>query len=205
MFWYIVLIVLILFYLASSYNRMQKLAQIVRANSSNIIITVQRKVDLINKLTEIVGNYAKREDLVLIKVSDNLREMSAQSKAAIGNIHSMAQTYPEMVSNKQYLSLMDNLKEVEISLQGKREAYNGAVNNYNGTVKSIPQVFFAGPLGFKEAPYYDVDNMQEMKEFTTDDGEILKQLIKDGSTKAIDYAGKATSEIKKNIDEISKK
>ena len=204
MFWYIVLFLVICFYFISSYNSLQRFAQEIKAGNSNIIAVEQRRVDMINKLIETVKVYSQHEKLVYLKVSDNFKDMAMKSNAAMANVQNLAQAFPQIKADSEYNNLMNSIQGVEKELQVKREAYNTAAKTYNGNIKCIPVVFYAKALGFTEAPYYDVDNKTEIKAFETDDGEMLKDLLKKGGEKAGNLAIKAKNEINKNINEFQK-
>jgi LemA protein len=90
--------------------------------------------------------------------------------------------------------------------------YNSTAGSYNSMRLQIPTVFFANAMGFKEAPYFDFDNLQAIKDFKTDDGEMLKNVIsgvtskaKDATKKGIDMFQSIRKESQKadSIDDIT--
>ncbi|OAQ21086.1 LemA family protein [Thermosulfurimonas dismutans] len=103
--------------------------------------------------------------------------------------------------------LMKQLENVENDLQKKREEYNAVAREYNTTRNSIPTVFIAHTLGFKEAPYFsiEIDAVEALKEFRTDDGEMLKALIKTTSSKVLEAAEKASAKVEKALESVSQR
>jgi len=182
----IVLLVLVL-WAARIYNSLQKLAQNVRESSSNVQVAISKKLSLINQLIEVVKNYQTGEQLVQLKVSqdNSTAAMSSsyqQSGAVMNAIQGMAQRFPDLKANEQYHRLVNNIESGEAEIGKTRNHYNGKVKGYNSERLSIPNVFIARALGFGEAPYLQFDQSgatdpNSLKEFKTDDGERLQQLL----------------------------
>ncbi len=167
----IVFILLILVgFFVFSYNRLQKSAQNVKKWQSNILALLQKYADCINKLQEIVGNYAAHEKLVHLTVSNNLTEMVKTTNNAMINIQALAQSYPALQANQNFQSLMWEVSNIQTQLQQCRFTYNEAVSVYNGLISTIPEVLYAKSLNFNEAPYYNPEQEAELQTFTTDDG-----------------------------------
>jgi len=185
-FIFIVLIVLVL-WAARIYNSLQKLAQNVRESSSNVQVAISKKLSLINQLIEVVKNYQTGEQLVQLKVSqdNSTAAMSSsyqQSGTVMNAIQGLAQRFPDLKANEQYHRLVNNIESCEAEIGKTRNHYNGMVKGYNSERLSIPTVFIARALGFGEAPYLQFDQSgatdpNSLKEFKTDDGERLQQLL----------------------------
>lgn len=172
------------------YNKLQGLGQNVKSVNATVLTVIQKRADLVNKLMDIAKGYGDHEKLIHISLSNNLAETYKASTAALANVHSLAMNYPALKANATYQQLMQQLTDIETQLQQKRERYNLAAQQYNTARLQIPNVLFANILGFTEAPYFDFDNLQEIKEFQTDDGKILKEMLTDVSSKAKDIAQK---------------
>ena len=109
----------------------------------------------------------------------------------------LATQYPELKANAAYQQLMGQLDQIESDLQGKREAYNRKVKEYNTALVKLPVSLYARQLGFRTAPYFDVDNadsLEKLKDFHTDDAEHLKQILADGSRRLADGSRKIAGE-----------
>lgn len=182
-----------------SYNKLQRLGQGVKSANATVLTVIQKRADLVNKLMDIAKEYGNHEKLVHITLSNNLVDTFKASTAAIANLNSLAANYPELKANAAYQQLMNQINVVEGELQHKREVYNNFVQVYNSNRLQIPTVLFAGVLGFKEAPYFDFDNLQEIKEFKTDDGQLLKDVISSASSKAVDMTQKGIDKVHAKI------
>jgi LemA protein len=78
--------------------------------------------------------------------------------------------------------MIDSIQNCEQNIQQNRELYNFVVKNYNSICLSIPAVFYSRALGFPPAPYLEFDtsglpNENSLRDFKTDDGERLNQLL----------------------------
>lgn len=185
--------------LAYIYNKLQKLGQTVKEANSNVLTVIQKRADLVNKLMDIAKEYGNHEKLIHIKLSDNLVDTFKESNAAIANVNAMANNYPELKANSSYQQLMLQINEIENELQNKREQYNFYSKEYNSCRLQVPVVFVADMLGFKEAPYFDFDNLQKIKEFKTDDGEMLKEVLSTASNKAMDLTQRSIEKVQEKL------
>jgi len=105
-----------------------------------------------------------------------------QSGTVMNAIQGLAQCFPDLKANEQYHRLVNNIESCEAEIGKTRNHYNGMVKGYNSERLSIPTVFIARALGFGEAPYLQFDQSgatdpNSLKEFKTDDGERLQQLL----------------------------
>jgi LemA protein len=190
-----------------TYNIFQKLAQEVKEADSNIKVNVKKKVDLVNKLISTAEQYGQHEKLTLIAISNNqtiasAAQTMANSDATLNKIQSMASSFPELKADKSFSILMDEIAKVEGIIQERREKYNEKVKFYNTKRVSIPHMFYASMIGFREAPYF-TDEPGEMKEFKTDDGEMLKQALAQSVHTSIEFAKGATKAISGKASQIT--
>lgn len=188
LFWLLVWLAVILGVIAfMSYNKLQSHAQTIRERSSNIQVAVSKKLSLLNQLIDVVKNFQESEQFTHLKIAqDNsttgLNSAYQQSGAVLTSLQGVADRFPKLKANEQYHRLIDSIQGCESEIQGQRERYNVAVREYNTVKLSIPTIFVAGMLGFSTAPYleFDVSGVAEpghLKNFRTDDGERLQQLL----------------------------
>lgn len=187
--WFTLLLILavLAFWLARQYNGLQNLAQNVRESASNVQVAISKKLSLVNQLIDVVKNYQAGEQLVQLKVSqDNSTAAMANAYQQTGNVISaiqgLAERFPNLKANEQYHRLIDNIEACEGQIGSRREGYNAVVKRYNSHRLTIPTIFIARSMGFGEAPYLQFDQSgavdpNSLKEFRTDDGERLQQLI----------------------------
>lgn len=161
-------VALILFYAVGVYNRLVRLRALVREGFSGITVQLRRRADLIPNLVETVQGYAGHErdtlDAITAHRADAVRAASggveataqadAQMTGLLGRLMAVAEAYPDLKANQNFLDLQDELASIETELQGARRYYNATVRDLNTRVRSFPDLLFAGPLGFREEPFY---------------------------------------------------
>jgi len=81
-------------------------------------------------------------------------QADAQLTGLLGRLFAVAEAYPELKANQNFLQLQDQLAGIETELQGARRYYNATVRDLNSTIQSFPPVLIARPAGFTEEPFY---------------------------------------------------
>jgi LemA protein len=165
--WIIVgLVVLTVLALISIYNRLVRLRALVKEGFSGITVQLRRRADLIPNLVEAVKGYATHEREVFEEVSKaraasvNAGSVAATAQAdaqltgMLGRLFAVAEAYPELKANTNFLQLQDQLANIEGELQSSRRYYNATVRDLNSSIQSFPAVLVAKPLGFSEEPFY---------------------------------------------------
>ena len=159
-------VVLLLLYVLGIYNRLVRLRALVKEAFSGITVQLRRRADLIPNLVESVQGYAAHERAVFEEVSraraatvnagsvQATAQADAQMTGLLGRLFAVAEAYPELKANTNFLQLQDQLSSIETELQRARRYYNATVRDLNSTVQSFPPVLIAGPLGFTEEPFY---------------------------------------------------
>jgi LemA protein len=163
-------VALVLLYLIATYNRLVRLRALVKEGFSGITVQLRRRADLIPNLVETVQGYATHEREVFEEVSKaraasvNAGSVAATAQAdaqltgMLGRLFAVAEAYPELKANTNFLQLQDQLSNIEGELQGARRYYNATVRDLNSTIQSFPPVLIARPLGFTEEPFYQDDD-----------------------------------------------
>ena len=163
-------IVLLLLYIVAVYNRLVRLRALVKEGFSGITVQLRRRADLIPNLVETVQGYATHEREVFEQVSANrsaaltagsvaaTAQADAQMTGLLGRLFAVAEAYPELKANTNFLQLQDQLANIEGELQSARRYYNATVRDLNSTIQSFPPVLIARPLGFTEEPFYQDDD-----------------------------------------------
>jgi LemA protein len=162
--------VVVLLYLVATYNRLVRLRALVKEGFSGITVQLRRRADLIPNLVEAVKGYATHEREVFEEVSKaraasvNAGSVAATAQAdaqltgMLGRLFAVAEAYPELKANTNFLQLQDQLSGIEGELQGARRYYNATVRDLNSTIQSFPPVLIARPMGFTEEPFYQDDD-----------------------------------------------
>lgn len=205
MFMIIVILLVIGYFFVTSYNNLQRLAANVKKCNANILSGLMKYSETINKLQELLEGYVGHEKLVLLKASDNVVEMSKAASNAMAHIQGLVQTYPDIKANGTYSQLMADVANIQGEINHSRLVYNEAVANYNTRRNSLPETLYAGALGFPEAPYYDPENISAVQEFKTDDGTIVKEMLKKGTDNTVAAVKNAKENISHKIEEVQQK
>src|SRR5690348_11575621 len=159
-------VVLVILYLIATYNRLVRLRALVKEAFSGITVQLRRRADLIPNLVETVQGYAAHEREVFEEISkaraasvnagsvQATAQADAQMTGMLGRLFAVAEAYPELKANTNFLQLQDQLANIEGELQSARRYYNATVRDLNTEVQSFPPVLVARPLGFTEEPFY---------------------------------------------------
>ncbi len=157
------------------FNRLVKARNRVKAAWSDIDVQLQRRHDLIPRLVEAVKAYAGYEKATLTAVT----ELRAQSERAphlaekarieqeietgLHRLIAVAEAYPDLKANQNFLELQKELTDVEDHLQYARRYYNGSVRTYNTRIESFPDLLVARPLRFRQREFFDAgDEVQHV-------------------------------------------
>jgi LemA protein len=157
------------------YNGLIKLKTLVDEAWSGIDVQLKRRYDLIPNLVETVKGYAKHEEKIFEKVAElrsgamNATSPEEKAKAegeltkTLKTLFAVAENYPELKANENFLSLQSSLQEIEGEIEKSRRYYNGAVRDYNIKIAVFPANLIAGMLGFKTRAFFEVESEEERK------------------------------------------
>ncbi|WP_244954801.1 LemA family protein [Sphingomonas lutea] len=149
------------------YNRLVRLRALAKEGFSGITVQLRRRADLVPNLVEAVKGYATHERETLDQVTARRAETTrtgsveetaradAQMTSLLGRVMVIAEAYPELKANTNFLQLQDQLANIETELQSARRYYNATVRDLNSSIQSFPPVLIARPLGFTEEPFYN--------------------------------------------------
>jgi LemA protein len=136
---------------------------------SDIEVQLKRRYDLIPNLVETVKGYAKQESSVLENVTRartmamNAGSMQEKLKdenmlsGALKSLFAVAEAYPDLKSNQNFMKLQGDLTDTEDKIQAARRFYNGNVRDYNTKVQQFPGNIFASMFSFKQREFFDID------------------------------------------------
>ena len=155
-------VVLLLAWLAWSYNRLVSARNAVKEAWAGVEVQLKRRHDLVPMLVDAVGAYASHERGLLERVA-RLRSRSqpdpeeeAELSRDLSRLLAVVEAYPELKASANFLSLQNELVEVEEALQLARRYYNGAVRVYNTLLESFPTLLVARRFGFTPARYFEL-------------------------------------------------
>jgi LemA protein len=158
-----------------AYNRLVKHANLAREAWSGIDVQLERRHDLIPNLVAVVEAYAKHEHEVLESVTRARRravdgepapELQRRENQLTGSLRSLlalAENYPELLANRSFADLHDQLVEIEDRIQMARRYFNGSVRDYNIRVESFPSNLVARALGFEIRAFFELASATERR------------------------------------------
>jgi LemA protein len=175
----VVIVVLVLIvggYLWSTYNGLVRLNVRVDEAWSDITVQLKRRADLIPNLIEAVKGYAAHEKQVFENVTKARSEtVNAATPAEAGaaenhfqqalkSLFAVAEAYPQLQANQNFLQLQAELVDTEDKIQASRRFYNGGVRELNTKIKVFPNTLFVRGLGFTEREFFEVDEPSAIAE-----------------------------------------
>ncbi len=151
------------------YNRLTRLRILTREGWSGIGTFLQQRSDMIPNLVETVKGYALHESSTLAEVvkwrnksisastpSEQMEASNGMNRALV-DFFAVAEQYPDLKANENFLSLQQDLRDMEGKLNQGRRYYNGTVRNYNQAVSTFPGNIVAGIFGFREEKFFEED------------------------------------------------
>jgi LemA protein len=165
----IAIIVIVAIALVASYNRFVSQRNLIRDAWANIDTELRRRYDLIPNLVETVKGYASHESGVFEEVA-RTRSMAAGATgspaeqaaaegpfvAALRQLFAVAENYPDLKANQNFLALQAELSNTEDRIQTARRFYNNNVMDYNRRIQSFPSNLIASNFHFTEEQFFEV-------------------------------------------------
>ena len=162
-------------YTGWTFNRLVALYKRAEAAWSDIDVQLKRRWDLVPSLVATVKGYASHESSTLESVVEarSRAEQTASANpagrgererglaSAVGKIFALAEAYPDLKANQNFLDLQKNLTEIEDNVQYARRYYNAVVRDLNTLVESVPSKFVANATGFTVRDYFQLDSESE--------------------------------------------
>lgn len=171
----IAIIVIVALWLMGAYNGLIRSRNHAKEALFDIDVQLKRRHDLIPNLVESVKGYAAHESGVFQKVTEaRTRAMGAtttQQKADAENalsgtlktLFAVAENYPQLKANENFLALQNELTDTEDKLQAARRFYNNNVMDFNTKTQVFPTNLFANSLGFTAMEFFGNDLTDEDK------------------------------------------
>ena len=136
---------------------------------SDIDVQLKRRYDLIPNLVETVKGYTKQESSVLQNVTaaranamnagsmeQKLKEEN-QLSSTLKSLFAVAESYPDLKSSQNFMSLQSDLTDTEDKIQAARRFYNSTVRDYNTKLQVFPTNIFASMLNFTKCQFFGID------------------------------------------------
>ena len=169
----IAIIAVIVMFFVSTYNGLVKLRNMVKDQWAQIDVLLKRRADLIPNLVETVKGYAKHESETLeavinarnkaVSATTTEEEIKANGEltGALSRLFALAESYPDLKANTNFMDLQNNLKETEDKIAYARQFYNDAVLKYKNKLEMFPSNIVAGMFGFKPEPFFEATEAEK--------------------------------------------
>jgi LemA protein len=166
---FLILVVAVALLAIVTYNRLVALRQNRKGAFADIDVQLKQRYDLIPNLVSTVKGYASHEKDLFEKVTQMRAaamntggSMADRAKAegalsgALMQLMAVAENYPDLKANQNFLSLQSELSDIENKIAAARRFFNNATDEYNTAVQQFPAVLFAGSMGFKTEEFFDL-------------------------------------------------
>ncbi len=169
----IAIIVFLAIVLGVIYNSLVTLRNRVDEAWSDITVQLKRRLDLIPNLVETVKGYAKHESGVFAAVTEaraktlsakGIKETAAadnQFESALKSVFAVAEAYPDLKANQNFIELQQELVDTEDKIQASRRFYNGGVRDFNTKIQTVPTNIVAGMFGFKIREFFELEESEK--------------------------------------------
>ena len=166
----LIVIVIITGIILSNYNKFVRANNKVSESESAIDVLLNQRFDLLPNIIETVKGYTKHEsgtleELAKLRSSYNNTGFSIDETEKINkkfsSIMVLAESYPELKANSQFMSLQSTLSDIEDKLNDARLYYNNTVTRYNNMVESIPSNIVAKIFGFNKKELFKLDDRKK--------------------------------------------
>lgn len=155
------------------YNGLVAKKNDVERSFSSIDVILKKRIDLIPNLVASVQNYMKFEQQTLTEVT-RLRsqvmtggatrseriDLENQISRSLGNILALAENYPELKSNTQFVQLQTAIYEIEEQISAARRFYNSAVTEYNNAIEMFPSNLIASSMNYQQRRLFEATEQE---------------------------------------------
>ena len=169
----IIIVCAIVLMLVFLYNSLVGKRNKVRNSWSQIDVQLKRRFDLIPNLVEIVKGYASHERSTFEEVTsartkylssdtpESMMKANGELTQVLGKLFAVAEAYPELKANTNFLELQGELSKTEDKISYARQFYNDVAMDYNNSVQMFPSSLVASMFNFKEEPFFNVDEAEK--------------------------------------------
>ena len=173
MIWILIGILFLIFVFWYYFNRFVVLGNRIDNSLSQINVQLKRRADLIPNLIETVKGYAKHEKSIIKEVTEARKalvsakgiekkvEANNKLESALKSIFAIAENYPNLKANTNFLELQQELSSTEDKVAYARQYYNDSILAYNNLTKKLPGAFFAALYGKKSREYLKITEAEK--------------------------------------------
>jgi LemA protein len=171
----LIIAVILVFAVVSIYNKLVRLRNTMKSSWSDIDVQCKKRYDLVPNLVETVKGYAAHEKSVFENVT-KARSMAMQAttpaemakaenmfRDTLKSLFAVAEAYPELKANTNFLQLQSQLQELENNLEAARRYYNAVVRDFNTQIEVFPSNLIASMFNFKQGDFFQLETPEERK------------------------------------------
>lgn len=163
----LVLVLVIGALLAVTYNSLVSSRNKVKNSWSQIEVQLKRRFDLVPNLIETVKGYMEHEKDTFVKIADlrsrfqkadtpqEQMETNNMMSKALAGLYAVAENYPDLKANENFISLQDELSRTEDKISFTRQFYNDSVMMYNNKIEQFPSNIVANIFGFRQETFFE--------------------------------------------------
>ena len=163
------ILLLVVIFGVAIYNKLVRLRNTVKSSWSDIDVQLKKRYDLVPNLVETVKGYASHEKSVFenvttarsmaMKASNPAEKAKAENMLTetLKSLFAVAEAYPDLKANVNFLQLQSQLKELEDNIEYARRYYNAVVRDFNILIESFPSNIIAGSFGFKQEEFFELE------------------------------------------------
>jgi len=156
-------------YAVSIYNGLVQLKNQIDKSWSNIDVLLKQRADMLPNLIETCKGYMQHERGTLEAVTNarsawqNASNVGQQIEAhnqlagALKTLFAVAENYPQLKANENFLKLQGSIEQIENQIADRREFYNDAVNLFNTAIQQFPDLIVARLMAYQAAPYFKIE------------------------------------------------
>jgi LemA protein len=167
------LVIVLVLIIVAIYNGLVTARMRVKEAWADIDVQLKRRFDLIPNLVNTVKGSTNFESETLEKVIQarsramqggspaQVGEADLALKSALSGFFALAESYPDLKSNQNFIALQNELSDTENKIQSARRFYNGVVNEYNTKLQTVPTNIFAKMFSFVESEFFELEAGEE--------------------------------------------
>lgn len=169
----IVIVLIIIFSIVSSFNNFKTMSVQIEQEKSGIDVALSTRYDTIKQMQNAIKTYMGHEEATLVKVNavrsgmsiEEMNAAEAQMGKAVRQFYAVAESNPQLRASEHFSTLQSSIVECESNLQAARRTYNASVATFNKKVDTFPSNLIAGRMSLQKAAFFEVaDNKRDINE-----------------------------------------
>lgn len=168
LFVFLALLVAVIFYFVTAYNRLQSLRNGAEATLSQIRVAMKKRLDMVDQLVDSVKSYAHFEQETHEKITrlrtglgdagpEDIQKINSDSQSLLAGIKAVAESYPNLKTSEAVITTMNAIREVEDEISRHRYTYNNIIQEFNTMLDTLPSSFIGTYAGMHKQEYLNFE------------------------------------------------